>query len=1350
MTFALAGLVRGMKRWVETAAEMEKQSMALETVAGNFGFSSKKVGEAINKLAEDGIFSIGAISQAFKNLLSMGIDIDLATKAIDTFKDSILANGRATISMDEALTTGTQGLKEFRSQVSDNLGVMDNLDQILKRYPDLIKKYGQATALVIGFTKEAARFEGARAKILDKLSGKMLTLSQKVTMLKKALGEALSPTAHAMVDTLMKYFSDIRTNVEKNQEILHQYAKNLGNIFKDTVKFIGSMLKPISEVTIGAAAALKGIADFIAKLFMPGLKKAEGGIWAVTKKIAILGINLKLLRTIMQKINKEWKVNMLFDKNITIGIITQIGNVLNAFKKLWLSIKTGTTSSKKYVTVWSGQIIGAFRSVGAAAVAAGTAIKGFIFSILPFAAIMGLFYLVEHLLSKLAENVKHKKELVALDEKRKVLAADILEDTERLGETLENIKIAKGIQPLMNDLEKLKETLESMEETEVKISGRFTPQTWDALSLSVKVTSDTYKKQQEDIKLAEQRIKEFVEKNKEAFDYLEKYGIKFDKTYKNFTITLSDGTKILDQNIEQAEEWLNALKQMEEGLTGVMKLSEEAMKISGESEELWTEAIRTRNELSNVEMQSKILGFFDNYIEKTEDAQRISNEFNDRIKNLKDQISLAEKNVALLSDRFGENNVKVIEQKDALYRLNKELIETQAGFKNVDRISKEWAKTLEVQISTALQGFMDTLTEAGLGMDDELTVIEERIAGTREEIEAAIMMRTGETKITLFSQMAKEAKTINTEIARSRKTFDAQMRDYTRQWEGINNALEDITIKEAEKARHEDIIATTEKEIEALKERLAIKKEELLAGKPDIFKTTSQEEYLQALKKEEDINKQIIELENEIAAKIDEKNETLRASNEIVNKIGISEEERQKHAQEMIDIEKLISDLKDDQLTKEEKLNSLIEWRKNLLREMQLTELELKFKGIVQKRELAEETSIYKILGIPTPMKFTKEFQDLKKHYNDMWEQRDELFNLSTDEGVAQFAKLAEDFKNLLNAESDFWFNYGEIIHYSVTQVTTTLTNFYAQRRQMESQNRMQREIELAVIDEQEKRGIQLEMSYEEARQQIRDRYHNEKKIAHKQEELELWRNIQAKIEMLTYEMITTAAIQKLMGTGKNEVDSAMRAANIRIGAAITVANIEIAAEQAKSKIKGVASTQSTTNAITEANAIITAANAKMNASQVSLINAGKEAAIASGSGGPGSLGGLGGIGAFLGGPGGLIVGGLLMAGTYLYAKSQQKKLEDELIDLQAENQMLSDYGVNAPISGPNQASTYGSTIQGQPMNVTINPSIYIEGELIGIGADGVQELRDGLIPLITSAVNDAIGEGNIQLEGVA
>ena len=125
LTFAMAGLVRAMKNFVKIAADTEKQALALETVATNFGLSTDVVTKKVKALAEDGLFSIQAVSQAMKNLLSMGVNVERASVAIDTFKDSILANGKATISMDDALITGTQGLKEFRSQVSDNLGVMD-------------------------------------------------------------------------------------------------------------------------------------------------------------------------------------------------------------------------------------------------------------------------------------------------------------------------------------------------------------------------------------------------------------------------------------------------------------------------------------------------------------------------------------------------------------------------------------------------------------------------------------------------------------------------------------------------------------------------------------------------------------------------------------------------------------------------------------------------------------------------------------------------------------------------------------------------------------------------------------------------------------------------------------------------------------------------------------------------------------------------------------------------------------------------------------------------------------------------------------------------------------------------
>jgi len=371
LSFAFAGLIRNIQQYIELSAEAQKRSISLMIIAENFGLSLEKVREAVNKLMADGLVSLPTITQAMKNLLSMGASLDNVVALIDAMKDSILANGKATLSMAEAIETGTQGIKEMRSQTSDNIGVMDNINTLLKEYAGLVKEVGVANALLIAFTEKARQFEGMRAKMLKTLSGQLAILKTRTYELKVAIGEALAPVMENLVEMYMKFVDETKRTFTENKSIIKVYADVVGKTIADLFRMLIGLGKVLSE---------------FAKTFAIPLISAFSGLVKILVNVKIGGASLgaKLLQLTVV-FRAAAAVVRAYNKSLEKGILHQIRLRMEAKK---------TSSVMKGISAGIGKQL---LQLGA------------------WSAVLTAITAIFNIISKIIE---HQKKLVALEQKR--------------------------------------------------------------------------------------------------------------------------------------------------------------------------------------------------------------------------------------------------------------------------------------------------------------------------------------------------------------------------------------------------------------------------------------------------------------------------------------------------------------------------------------------------------------------------------------------------------------------------------------------------------------------------------------------------------------------------------------------------------------------------------------------------------------------------------------------------------------------------------------------------------------------------------------------------------------------
>jgi hypothetical protein len=269
-TFALAGLVRGMKQMINMAVEARKQFIALNKVASNLGIASTRVTKAAKQLAEDGLVSLREGTQAIKALIATGADVDLVVQNLRAMKDAAIANGRAGYTVGQNLVAYARGVKQMRSQLADAAGVMKNISQILKEHPDWVERYGKATALLKGFTHEAQRFQGSVEEMLKTLPGKIQQLTGQMRLFKTEIGSAIATFSTQWTEHFLQKIEKSREMFANQEGAVYQWFNTLGSKVVEVVEEFEKMLPIALEIvksvlTIGDAIlwATRTIVDFL-------------------------------------------------------------------------------------------------------------------------------------------------------------------------------------------------------------------------------------------------------------------------------------------------------------------------------------------------------------------------------------------------------------------------------------------------------------------------------------------------------------------------------------------------------------------------------------------------------------------------------------------------------------------------------------------------------------------------------------------------------------------------------------------------------------------------------------------------------------------------------------------------------------------------------------------------------------------------------------------------------------------------------------------------------------------------------------------------------------------------------
>lgn len=292
-SFALGGAIAGTLKFIEQAKQTEAAMKGVQSVAEGMGYSVKGVEQLVKKFSDTGLLTVKEAAESIKMLVSMqGMNLDLVEKTMQAAMDWSAFNRLGQYSFGEAIQVFTRGLKEQRSQVTDSIGWVTNLDNAWKRYAASIgKTVGKLSVAekniggITIFLKESSVVAGDAQKLITTYSGAVSKLGVAFNNLRRAMGDVFLPMLSPLADRFTELTKKTEEYVYINKELL-------------TLK-IKDFFKELSESLMGIPEAIKIMAS--------GLKENRDYLWDIVESLgqaALIYATVKKLSSIKRGMSK--------------------------------------------------------------------------------------------------------------------------------------------------------------------------------------------------------------------------------------------------------------------------------------------------------------------------------------------------------------------------------------------------------------------------------------------------------------------------------------------------------------------------------------------------------------------------------------------------------------------------------------------------------------------------------------------------------------------------------------------------------------------------------------------------------------------------------------------------------------------------------------------------------------------------------------------------------------------------------------------------------------------------------------------------------------------------------------
>lgn len=225
-TAALAKIIGAVNSGTQAYNAYTSAVKGLDSVAGGKGIGQEEMQQALEGVT-DAFLSSTAAATAYKNLLSRGYTLDQATTTINRLKDAAAFGRQASLSLEDAVVSATEGLKNENSVLVDNAGVTKNVAKMWEEYAASI---GVSASSLTQAQKVEAEYQGILAetalqvgdlqKASETLAGAQAEQAAQGTKLATAYGSAMTPAMQVATEVSTKFLAEATDLVETFPELI--------------------------------------------------------------------------------------------------------------------------------------------------------------------------------------------------------------------------------------------------------------------------------------------------------------------------------------------------------------------------------------------------------------------------------------------------------------------------------------------------------------------------------------------------------------------------------------------------------------------------------------------------------------------------------------------------------------------------------------------------------------------------------------------------------------------------------------------------------------------------------------------------------------------------------------------------------------------------------------------------------------------------------------------------------------------------------------------------------------------------------------------------------------------------
>ena len=209
IAFGIGAIVNFGKASIKASTDLTNAMIGLQSIVAGQGRNFSDAQAFLQKYISDGLIPATDAVTAYKNLAMRGYTDPQIQSTLTALKDSAAFGRQASLTLGQAVSSATEGLKNENSILVDNAGVTKNVSVMWADYAASIgvgvqslTKQQKIQAEVTGIMQETRFQTGDAAKIANTYSGEVLKLGYNFNNLKIAIGNALIPMAQAVLPGL--------------------------------------------------------------------------------------------------------------------------------------------------------------------------------------------------------------------------------------------------------------------------------------------------------------------------------------------------------------------------------------------------------------------------------------------------------------------------------------------------------------------------------------------------------------------------------------------------------------------------------------------------------------------------------------------------------------------------------------------------------------------------------------------------------------------------------------------------------------------------------------------------------------------------------------------------------------------------------------------------------------------------------------------------------------------------------------------------------------------------------------------------------------------------------------------